>query len=186
MRHRAQCKVATLVVATVAALAAGCGAGSGEDEGSPGALDPRDPRPAATNAPPRTSDKLLAPVVVCSTAPSFLGTGIDVLNVAYSGIPVAWDGSPFETSLEGDLDASNQQPWLFQPNGLAYEWLAFPLPASYPQSVTDLVNAYASVPPVNSEILECTSIGLLSGGGLLGATTTDYVVWDPRGGGVGD
>jgi hypothetical protein len=181
MKRSACSPVAAILVA---ALLVGCSADASLDKGSGG--DQRSEDASSDGVKRVHALDLLGSVLVCNTAPGFLGTGIPVLNVAYTGIAAAWDGSSFETALESDLGVTTQEPLLFQPNNPGYEWLAYPLPSDYPQSVTDLVSEYANVAPINSEILRCTSAGLLSGGALLDVTTQDFVVWDPRGGGTGD
>ena len=71
------------------------------------------------------------------------------------------------------------------PRDTQYSWVAFEVPIDHSSSVTDLVDEYASVAPVNSRFAQCTTTTLLDDGHLITSEPSSYVIWDPTTGGTG-
>jgi hypothetical protein len=118
------------------------------------------------------------PIVVCDT-------NLNQDPLGYTGTSIPWDGTPFETSLENDLGDPSTTPWLLAPRSTQYVWVGYQLPTDYPTSVSDLVSQYATIDPVDSDLVSCTVTTLDANGLLLDITQSPFVLWDPRVGGTG-
>ena len=119
----------------------------------------------------------VAPVVTCTS-------GLDIVNVTYSGIATEWEDRTFETTLRQDLGNPDTHPWLLRPRNAENSWVGLQLPDDYPSSITALADAYNNVDPINSRVMQCTSTSLLSGGPV-SSESLNFIVWDPRTGGTG-